>query len=137
LTSIARHRRLILGVYIIVLLGVTLAPLPSTEGFVEVLPYLDRVVGVLDKIVHAVLFGALVLLLLWNFEWNDRRGSILRAVGLALAGAALVEVLQSPLPYRHGDFLDFAAGAVGAVAAAVIAAVLARRRSPQAPPPKG
>jgi VanZ family protein len=102
-----------------------------------VLPYLDRVVGVLDKIVHAVLFGALVLLLLWNFEWNDRRGSMLRAVGLALACAALVEVLQSPLQYRHGDFLDFAAGAVGAVAAAVIAAVLARRRSPQAPPPKG
>jgi VanZ family protein len=134
LTAIARHRRLVLGAYIIVLLGVTLAPLPSTKGIIEVLPYLDRFVRVLDKIVHAVLFGGLALLVIWNLGWSDRRGVVLRAIWLALAGAALVEVLQSPLPYRHGDFLDFAAGGAGAVAVAVVVAVLLRKRSRQAPP---
>jgi VanZ family protein len=134
LNSIARHQRLVLGAYIFVLLGVTLAPLPSTEGIVEVFPYLDRVVGVLDKIVHAALFGGLALLFLWNLGWSDRRGVVLRAIGLALVCAALVEVLQSPLTYRRGDFLDFAAGGVGAVAAAIVVAVLLRKRSRQAPP---
>jgi VanZ family protein len=128
LSSIVRHRRHVLGAYIIVLLGITLAPLPSTEGFVEVLPYLDAVAGVLDKIVHAVLFGGLTLLVLWNLGWSGRHGALLRAVGLALVGAALVEVLQGPLPYRHGDLLDFAAGSAGALAVAVVVAVQLRRQ---------
>ncbi|NIN71493.1 MAG: hypothetical protein GTO46_06090 [Gemmatimonadetes bacterium] len=134
MNSNARHRRRVLGVYIIVLLGVTLAPLPSTRELVEVFPHLDRLVDILDKIVHAMLFGVLALLLLWNLGWSDRRGAVLRAIGLALAGAALVEVLQSPLPFRHGDFLDFAAGGAGAVAAAIVVAVLLRKRSRRAPP---
>ncbi|UCC84997.1 MAG: VanZ family protein [Gemmatimonadota bacterium] len=131
---IARHRRLVLGAYILVLLGVTLAPLPSTKEVVEIFPYLDRVVDVLDKIVHAALFGGLAFLFLWNLGWSDRRGVVLRAVVLALTGAALVELLQSPLPYRHGDFLDFATGGVGAVAVAIVVVVLLRKRSRQAGP---
>ncbi len=133
MNSIARHRRLVLAVYTVLLLGVTLAPLPGSEEVIEVIPYLERLAGILDKIVHAVLFGGLALVLLWNLGWSDRPGVMLRAVGLALAAAALVEVLQSPLPYREGDLLDFAAGGAGAVAAAVVVALL-HRKSRQAPP---
>jgi VanZ family protein len=133
LNSIARHRRLVLGIYIIVLFGVTLAPLPSNREVAELLPFLDRLVGVLDKIVHAVLFGGLTLLLLWNLGWSGRPEALLQAVGLALAGAVLVEVFQSPLPYRHGDLLDIAAGGAGAVAAAIAASLLVRLSRP-APP---
>lgn len=118
-----------LGLYVVVLLGITLAPLPSTEGFVEILPYLDRVASILDKFVHAVLFGGLTLLILWNLDSGGRRGVVLQAVGLALAAAALVEILQSPLPYRHGDVLDFAAGGAGAVVVAIVVAVLQNKRS--------
>lgn len=134
MNSIARHRRLVLAVYTILLLGATLAPLPGSEEVIEVFPYLDRLVGVLDKIVHAVLFGSLALVLLWNLGWCDRPGVVLRAVGLAVAGAALVEVLQSPLPYRQGDFLDFAAGGGGAVAVAIVVAALLHKKSRRAPP---
>lgn len=118
-----------LGLYVVVLLGITLAPLPSTEGFVEILPYLDRVASILDKFVHAVLFGGLTFLILWNLDSGGRRGVVLQAVGLALAAAALVEILQSPLPYRHGDVLDFAAGGAGAVVVAIVVAVLQNKRS--------
>lgn len=118
-----------LGLYVVVLLGITLAPLPSTEGFVEILPYLDRVASILDKFVHAVLFGGLTLLILWNLDSGGRRGVILQAVGLALAAAALVEILQSPLPYRHGDVFDFAAGGAGAVVVAIVVAVLQNKQS--------
>lgn len=134
MNSIARHRRLVLGIYIIVLFGVTLAPLPNNKEVVELLPFLDRLVGILDKIVHAVLFAGLTLLLLWNLGWSDRPGALLQAVGLALAGAVLVEVFQSPLPYRHGDLLDIAAGGAGAVAAAIAVSLLLRLRSRPAPP---
>jgi len=133
LNSTARHRRLVLAVYTILLLGLTLAPLPGSREVIEVLPLLERVAAVLDKIVHAVLFGGLVLVVFWNLGWSDRPGVVLRVIGLALAGAALVELLQSPLPYRHGDFLDFAAGGAGAVAVAVAAALLSRRSRPPAP----
>lgn len=134
MNCIARHRRLVLVVYSILLLGATLAPLPGSEEVIEVLPYLDRLVGVLDKIAHAALFGGLTILFLWNLGWSDGPGVVLRAVGLAVAGAALVEVLQSPLPYRHGDFMDFAAGGAGAVAVAIVVAVLLRKEPRQAPP---
>ena len=134
LKSIARHRRLVLGVYIILILGLTLAPLPNAEELAEAIPFLEWLEDFADKIVHALLFSGLGLLLFWNFGWTDQRAVVLRAIGLALVGAALVEVLQSPLPYRHGDVLDFAAGGAGAVAVVVVVAVLLHRRSREAPP---
>ncbi|UCC73353.1 MAG: VanZ family protein [Gemmatimonadota bacterium] len=133
MTRIARYRRPALVAYVVALFAVTLAPMPSTADMVEVLPILDRVLAVLDKIVHSVLFGGLALLVYWNLDWSARYAIALRAVGLALVLAALVELFQSPLPYRHGDFWDFAAGAVGAVAAAAVVVVLAGKKARRAP----
>jgi hypothetical protein len=51
---------------------------------------------------------------------------------LTLAAAALVELLQSPLDYRTGDFWDFVAGGAGALLVAAAVAALARRAPRQA-----
>ncbi len=123
MTVTARHRRLALAAYVTALFAITLAPLPSPVAALEALPLLDRLAGVLDKAVHALLFGGLTLLLFWDAGWRVGYEGALRAMGLAIGLAALVELVQAPLPYRHGDPLDFAAGGLGALLAA--AAVLA------------
>ena len=102
------------------LLVLTLAPLPqaanrlaSARGF--------------DKAVHFLLLGCLAALLYWNKRHAspDRGPTLLSVVGPSAALAALIELLQAPLPYRTADFWDFFWGAAGALAAYLIARWLA------------
>lgn len=76
----------------------------------------------LDKLVHAALF--LVLTRLW------RRASTLHAAaiaGLAAAYGGLLELAQSGLGTRSGEWGDFVADAAGAAVAALLPA---SRRAP-------
>lgn len=115
--KVTEHRRSLLALYVMALLVITLAPLPAGGEYVEAVPGLD-------KAIHVVLFGGLALLLVWKAELRRGRAAVIRAIGLTVAAAALIEVMQAPLPYRSGDVWDFLAGAVGAVVGAAAAGVL-------------
>jgi VanZ family protein len=111
------RRRFILAYFGLVLV-VTLVPLPSKPE-VAVLPGLD-------KLVHGALFAGLAFLL--HRELRGRPGSPLLAAGLATLTAALIELVQQPLPYRSGDARDLLAGMLGAVVGAAVSVVTLRRR---------
>jgi len=115
------QRRMLLAIYVMALLVITLAPLPAGGEFVETIPGLD-------KAIHVVLFGGLAFLLYWNAGLRRGQAAVIKAIGLTVAAAALIEVMQSPLPYRSGDAWDFLAGAVGALLGGAVAALLGGRR---------
>lgn len=83
-----------------------------------------------DKALHALGYAALVGL----FAWARLPGPHPVAVGLAIAIAhgALVEGMQSLLPWRSAEWGDLAADAVGAGAAALVWSVA--RRGPETAP---
>jgi VanZ family protein len=118
-----RHRHLLLGAYVVVLLGATLAPLPAgsyaPSGF--------------DKLVHVGLFGGLAFLV-YYYEGEPTLWGALRSFALASGAAIMIEVLQALLPFRNADFKDFVAGllgaALGVAAAAVLRGALSAWRSP-------
>jgi VanZ family protein len=101
-----RFRRPLLGLYLIVLLTLTLAPLPSAAGGLP---------DWFDKVVHFGLFTGLSALLAWNLGGRAR---VPLAVALATLIAALVEIAQGPIPFRSGDELDLFWGAMGALVGA-------------------
>jgi VanZ family protein len=105
------QRRMLLAVYVMALLVITLAPLPAGGEFVETIPGLG-----------------LVFLLYWNARLRRGQAAVIKAIGLTVAAAALIEVMQAPLPYRSGDAWDFLAGAVGALLGGAAAALLGGRR---------
>ncbi len=111
---IGRHRWAVTTIYAAAVVVAHLTPVPATGD----LPGLD-------KWVHAALFGALAFMTYWSLRPGMR---FLTSVAVGVAAAGLVELLQSPLPYRSGDVWDFAAGAVGVVLGAGLAAVALDRR---------
>jgi VanZ family protein len=115
-----RQRRVWLGVYVVVLLVLTLAPLPAMANR---LAATDQ----LDKVVHFVLLAGLTVILYWNLAVAGRP-PLGRVVGPATAFAALIELLQAPLPYRTMDFWDFICGTAGAFVAYFVVARLTARR---------
>lgn len=91
-----------------------------------------------DKVVHALMFGALAWALTVDRAVHRPRrpapapwrAAALAALGSALAGGA-IEIAQETMGYgRTGDWLDFAADTAGAALAAplAVAAVMAWRR---------
>jgi VanZ family protein len=114
---LTEHRGTLLALYVIALLVITLAPLPAGGEYVEAVPGLD-------KAIHVVLFGGLAFLLTWNAERQGRARVFSKVFGLTVAAAALIEVMQAPLPYRSGDVWDFLAGAVGALIGAAMATAM-------------
>ncbi len=111
--DLRRYRHLVLTIYLLVLLGATLAPVPGTRhgpaGF--------------DKLVHVGLFGGLAFLLYWYESERTWLGAV-RAFALAVGAALLIEVLQALLPFRNADLIDFVAGLLGAALGVATAAVL-------------
>ncbi len=107
---LASRRRLVLATYTVAVLIVTLAPLPGPSY-----PPTGA-----DKLVHILLFGGLAALLYGNFEGGRRGPALVASVIGSVSVAALVELLQGVLPYRHDDIWDLFAGTVGAVLAAVL-----------------
>jgi VanZ family protein len=114
------QRRLWLGVYVAALLVLTLAPLPALANRLASTDHFD-------KVAHFVLLGGLTVMLYWVLA-AEGRPSLARVVGPAVAFAALIEVLQAPLPYRTTDFWDFVWGTVGAFVAYVVVVRLNPRR---------
>ena len=113
--DLSNIRRALLVAYIVVLLAVTLAPVPGSvyppSGF--------------DKLVHVGLFGGLAFLIMWNLgSW--RRVTIVEALGVTVVAAILIEVLQGMLPFRNADTRDFLAGTVGALLGIVLAGAARR-----------
>lgn len=94
-------RRYLLAGYVAVLMILTLAPVPSVAP--------DMGAGS-DKVAHFILFGGLAAFLRLGSE--SLRAPTLLVVAIM---AGLVEILQSVLPYRTGEWLDFVAGCLGAV----------------------
>jgi VanZ family protein len=102
--------------YAAVVAMATLAPLPADAYDVA-----DSLIS--DKVVHFLLFGGLAGLLC-TFKVGG--GQLPEgAVIVTVAAAALVELIQMPLPYRTGDWWDLLWGAGGALIA-VIAVVRVR-----------
>lgn len=78
-----------------------------------------------DKLVHAIMFGAFAVVLL--YDWNRHRASaprtslVLASGALAIVFGAAIEWMQAHLTTaRSGDAWDLLADAVGVVAALVI-----------------
>ena len=125
--EIGRYRRGILAAYLIGLLAITLAPLPS-RAF--------ELASGSDKLVHFVLFAGFGVLLYWNM-YSSRRPTLITVVGLTAVVAALIEVFQTPLPFRSGDVWDLLWGAVGGLVGCTIIHGIASRREPGKPGEKG
>lgn len=79
-----------------------------------------------DKIAHILLMGGLALLWWWNVEVPVWKRAFL-AVGLTLAYAALIEILQGFTPSRTRELADVVAGGVGAGLAVLVLVALTRR----------
>jgi VanZ family protein len=108
------YRGSLLSAYLIVVFGLTLTPVPQTPD----------TPGMLDKVVHFVLFGGLAWLVHWNLLRTHSSRTLLAMMG-AGAVAGLIELLQGPIPYRSADVWDFVAGTLGAV---VMGGILGLRR---------
>jgi VanZ family protein len=74
-----------------------------------------------DKMVHFGIFLGFALLLYLN-----RRPTPGMALLMSLAFAGGIELVQSLLPYRRGDWRDFVAGAAGAGAGVALSFLIAR-----------
>jgi len=74
-----------------------------------------------DKLVHFGIFLGFALL-----SYLDRRWGVWRTFLIAMAFAGAIELVQSVLPYREGDWRDFLAGAAGAGCGIVLVLILAK-----------
>jgi VanZ family protein len=112
------YRQIILGLYVLAVLLLMLAPVRQ--------PRMVRAIPDADKMVHAALFGLMAAIFWWNLGFV-RRGRAVWAVALATAFACVVEVLQTLVPYRSPDPLDAVAGLVGAMLVAFVVVRVAGR----------
>ena len=99
-----RFRRPLFLIYMLWILYLTLAPLPSSVG---------EAPGWFDKVAHFGIFAGMSALLYLNLS-HETRHQGLRVVGTALIAAGTIELIQSPLAFRSGDWWDFFWGGVGA-----------------------
>lgn len=76
----------------------------------------------LDKLIHFLAFLGFVLLAHLGRPWQ-LGSTCIRAVLFA----AVIELLQWPLPYRDGDVSDFIAGSAGALVGLVLALLWGER----------
>lgn len=105
--------------YVALMVLVFLAPVPSTP--------LEQASHV-DKLVHFGIFLGFAL-----FLHADRAPKVWWTLLASFAFAAAIELVQSVLPYREGDWWDFVAGAAGATAGCILMLMIERRaRRPSA-----
>jgi VanZ family protein len=78
-----------------------------------------------DKIVHLFLFAGVSFLVYWAQKTVGEPIPGMATV-VASALAAFIEIVQSLLPYRSGDFWDFLAGVLGALLGAALALLAAK-----------
>lgn len=79
-----------------------------------------------DKLLHALAFAGLsVLALFAQTEGSTRRRQLL-AASVSIAVGGLLELVQTALPYRSGEWLDLVADAAGAILGVALVAWLIR-----------
>lgn len=111
-----RRRHQIFLSYVGVMVLVFLLPVPATP--LEESRYAD-------KLVHFGIFLGFAML----FYLDRHRGAGWTFL-ISVVFAAGIELIQSTLPYRGGDWLDFAAGTAGAAAGALFMRLVERRVPP-------
>jgi VanZ family protein len=67
-----------------------------------------------DKLLHALAFAGLAVLAFLGLSAGSLRRRQLIATCLSTAAGGLLELIQTALPYRSGDWLDLLADAIGA-----------------------
>ncbi len=118
----AEPRRAIFVLYVLAMVLLFLLPVP---------PRLNRAAGQFDGAVHFGVFLGFSLLYRLG-----RRPAVARALLVSVLLAGGVELVQWALPYRGGQWADFAFGAAGAGAGVVLAhLVRARPGRPADPAP--
>ena len=116
--------------YVLAMILAFLLPVPSTP--LEEFDYID-------KLVHFGIFLGFALLFYIDRHWRAWWTFLISS-----AFAGVIELVQASLPYRDGDWLDFAAGAAGAGLGAVlvvwsqrrVASALARPATTEKPDPR-
>jgi VanZ family protein len=107
--SEVRHR-IFVG-YVALMVLTFLAPVPATPLAFHV-----------DKLVHFGIFLGFAL-----FLHADRAPEARWTLLFSFAFAAAIELAQSVLPYREGDWWDFVAGAAGATVGIILMLMIERR----------
>jgi len=107
--SDVRHR-IFVG-YVALMVLAFLAPVPAAPLAAHV-----------DKLVHFGIFLGFAL-----FLHADRAPKARWTLLISFAFAAAIELAQSVLPYREGDWWDFVAGAAGAAVGIILMLMIERR----------
>jgi VanZ family protein len=110
--SSRRHKIFIL--YVVAMLLAFLLPTPAT-------PLAES--QHLDKVVHFGIFLGFALVF-----YGDRHATAWRTFLISTAFAGGIELVQSILSYRQGDWWDFVAGAAGAGLGTVLVLLVLRQR---------
>ena len=103
-----------------ILCGIIILVLTGLPG--SVFPRVKPIVG-LDKVVHLLMYATFAFLCLWGYRkqfisngLKYKKKAILLAVVISIAYGGLTEIMQEYLvPTRTGDWVDFAADAVGSI----------------------
>jgi VanZ family protein len=101
-------------------------------GVIEIGP-LPKVPGLaVDKVGHALAFAGLAAFVGFALPTLSARRRLVVAASASTGVGALVELVQSALPYRSAEWLDLLADALGAVLGALVLASFARLREGRA-----
>lgn len=115
---------ILLAIYWCMIFTATHMPMPTPAAAARAhIPHID-------KVVHLGIYACLAFLLLWFFSHGKRslRTAAVMTIGLVAGYGLLDEILQSFVPSRHADPLDFVADLIGG-AVGVTAFVALRRWS--------
>jgi VanZ family protein len=111
----------VLLVYVFIIFLLSTRPVGGVELFTHA-----------DKIIHFVMYAILAVLSFWVLRYTDLAT---RPIQLLIASAlvattygAFIELVQSSLPYRSGEFGDIVANAVGALSGALLYFKIIKRR---------
>ena len=97
-------------------------------GVIEIGP-LPKLPGLaIDKVGHALAFAGLAVLVAFALPKLPLLRRLVIAGSVSTGVGALLELVQSALPYRSAEWLDLLADAVGAVLGALVVASFTRVR---------
>lgn len=99
-------------------------------------PHLHAPISHFDKVLHAVAFGFMQLVVLRAVRYEGSklafRAQNLLAFGVVVAVGGLLELVQMTMSYRSAELLDWLADAIGAGAVAAVLDWYARRSAERA-----